>query len=151
MFNGPVVPFADIMQQKNAGGNRRGISWLGALGLVLWSGDGESYSIPNARRRRPVTAAGVSQIAECFQDLLRRNLVFVAGGRAVTAPSASKRKPGRMRPFAIFHSRHRHEVRASQIRSPHAQQFVGTGNCNQSEERLASSHLDVPCAMVRRL
>jgi len=110
MFDWAMIPFADEMKKKDAGRNWGGRLLIGGGGRVSTSGNGESYRIPNARQGRPAAAAGISQIAESLQNILRRNFAFVAGSRAMTAPSSPERKPGRMRPSAVLQSCHRHEV-----------------------------------------
>ena len=92
---------------------------------VARRGDRESHCIPPALRWRPAATAGVSQVAECFQNILRRKFAFMAGGRAMTAPSKSQRKPRRMRPVSIFQFRHRHEIGAGQFTRSRIQELLG--------------------------
>ncbi len=130
MFDGPVILFADIAKNKSPARNRRGSSWLGPRSCIGRGGNRESYCVPESLRGNPRTTARISQVAKCFQNVLGRKVTFVTGRGTVTAPSSTKRKPGRMGPRAIFQSCHRHEVRAGHAFLSGAR-IVGTANCNQ--------------------
>jgi hypothetical protein len=115
MFDGPMIPFADEMNKKDAGRNWGSTLLIGGGSRVSTSGNGESYGVPNARQGRPAAAARISQIAESLQNVLRRNFTFMAGSRAMAAPSSPERKPRRVRPRAVFQSCYWHEVWAGQL------------------------------------
>jgi hypothetical protein len=115
MFDGPMIPFTDEMNKKDAGRNWGSTLLIGGGSRVSTSGNGESCRIPNARQGRPAAVAGISQIAESLQNVLRRNFAFVAGSRAMAAPSSPERKPRRVRPRAVFQSCYWHEVWAGQL------------------------------------
>jgi hypothetical protein len=136
MFDRPMIAFANITEEKNASGRSDGIVRLDTHRGITWSADGEPDCIPNAQRRRPAATAGVAQVAERFQHVLRRKFADMTRSHAVPAPSAPQRKPRRMRPGAIFKSRHRHEVRTGQyllaVRNLLGLATIGSGNCNQS-------------------
>ena len=88
MIDGPVISFANITEEKDAG--RVDISSLVA-GRLARRGDGESHRIPPALSRRPATTARVPQIAERLQHMLRRKFSVVPGSGAAPAPSAPQR------------------------------------------------------------
>jgi|HubBroStandDraft_1064217.scaffolds.fasta_scaffold127452_2 hypothetical protein len=115
MLDGPVVTFAHITENKHARRNSSGIARRSRHHGIARCGNGESHGIPKALPRRPTAVAGITEVAERFQHVLRGKFPFVAGGSAVTAPSAAQRKPCRMRPRTVFQSRHRHEVRTGQF------------------------------------
>ncbi len=118
MLDGLVIAFANITKEKDAGRRSHSMSRLGRhLGItrgIARGGNGKSHCIPKALRRRPTATAGITQVAKCLEDVLRRKLAFMAGSGAVTAPSATKGKPRGMRPGTVLQSRYRHEIRAGQ-------------------------------------
>jgi hypothetical protein len=77
-------------------------------------GNRKSQSIPAPFRRHPTATAGIAQIAETFEDILRRNGLLVAGSRAMATPSATERKTRRVRPVPAHQLRDRHEIGTSQ-------------------------------------
>jgi len=113
IFDRPVIQLANVTEQQDAGPETGDIS-SGPQVNVARSGDCESNCIPHAVPWRPVATAGITKIAECFQNILRGQLAFVAGSRAVPAPSTAQRKPRGMRPGAVFESGHGHKVRTGQ-------------------------------------
>ena len=87
--------------------------------------DGESHCVPKTLRRRPTTTAGISEIAECFQNILRWDFAFdvpePCNGRTIR----SQGKPCGMRPGAVFQFRHRHEVGTGQFGASQTQKLLG--------------------------
>jgi len=57
-FHGPVISFADITENQDAGRSRRCISRLGAQAHVR-SNNGEANRVPKALGGRPGTTAGI--------------------------------------------------------------------------------------------
>jgi hypothetical protein len=80
-----VVAFADVTEEED-GSRDTGIAWVVSRERFR-SGDGKSYCIPRAILRCPATTTGVSEVAECLENIWRWNFAFVAGRGAVTAPS----------------------------------------------------------------
>src|SRR6478736_6328300 len=111
MLNRAVIPFANVCESENAGRFIRCDCRFTADILSGRSDHCESHGIPQALDRRPTATAGVSQVAEDFEDVLSRNLLFVSGSRAMPFPSTSQRQTRGMRPTAILHFLHRHEIR----------------------------------------
>jgi len=83
MFDGAVISFADIAKEEH-GSN--GIARVVSRGRFR-RGDGESNRIPKSIRWSPATTAGISEVAECFENIWRWNFAFVPGSGAVTTPS----------------------------------------------------------------
>jgi hypothetical protein len=133
VFDRTMVSFANVTKEKDSGRHSGDISCSVPVSRIGRRGDGESDRIPKAFLRRPAATTCVSEVAECFQDVLRRTLAFVPGRHAVATPSRSQRKPSRVGPVAIFQFRNRHEVRAGHFNVLRLRN-VGTGNCNQLEE-----------------
>jgi len=71
-------------------------------GAPFWLRHRESDRIAGPLQRRPRATAGVAQIAECFNDILGRSLVFVPRSGAVPRPTATQRQSRRMRPLAVL-------------------------------------------------
>jgi len=90
MFHRPVISLANITQNQQASRQRGDLLWGSTFRKVGWSGDRESHCVPNALSRRPIATAGIPKIAECLQNILRRQFAFVAGSRAVPAPPAAE-------------------------------------------------------------
>lgn len=116
MFHREMIFLANITQANDP---RRGralqiTSLLARIGIER-SRNRESHRILRPLRRSPAATAGVAEIAESFQDVLRRYFPLMSRGGAVPAPAATQRKPGRMRPRPAFQSLHWHEIRAGQI------------------------------------
>ena len=99
MFNGPMISLAYIAEEKNARGTSCGIR---RFAPPQRSSDGEPHRVAKALLWRPVTSAGISQIAKCFQNLLRWKFAGVPGRRAVATPSCCQGKPAMMWPVAIL-------------------------------------------------
>src|SRR5437899_5695067 len=104
-----VISFANIIEQQRVSLNSAYTPPHIVPSRVERSRNRESHRIPYALLWRPTATAGIPQVAECFQNILRGEFAFVAGSRAVTTPSVAERQPRRMRPAAILHSRYRHE------------------------------------------
>jgi hypothetical protein len=122
--DGPVISLADVTENQHACRECGDIS-CGPQINVARSRDRESNCIPSPLCWRPVATAGVSKIAECFQNILRRQLAFMARSRAMPAPSAAQWKPRGMRPGSIFESRHRHKVRTGQTSPLECRDLLG--------------------------
>jgi len=89
VLNGAMLAFTNIRQAQNACGLIAGTNRFAAG--AKRSVNGKAYGIPGALRWGPGTTAGVSQIAKGFEDIPRWNLRFMARGRALATPTATKR------------------------------------------------------------
>jgi hypothetical protein len=96
------------------------------------SRNSKTHRVPTSLRWRPTASAGISQVAEGFQNILRGNSLLVPGRGAVSAPSATERETCRMRPVPILQLCYGHEIRTGQNRSPRVR-IVRTGHCSQRE------------------
>ena len=129
MFDGPVISFANVVQKKGSG-RRGGIPGFVPASRIGRRRDGKTHGVPNLPGWPPTATTGISQIAECLQNILTRNFAFVARSRAVTAPSRSQRKPSGMRPTAIFEFPDRHEIGTGHSLFSELD-LLGTGHCNE--------------------
>jgi len=114
MLDRTVIPFANVCEPENAARFIRCNCRSTANTLPQGSDDRESNGIPVTLGRRPDATAGVSEVAEGFEDVLGRYLLFVPWRRAVSLPSAAKGQARRMRPTAILHFLDGHEKRTGQ-------------------------------------
>jgi hypothetical protein len=142
--DGSVISFANISENKHAGRNRCSTWRLRTHGRIKRSQDRESHSVPNPLRRRPVTAAGVPQVAEILQNPLLWHFAFVSGSCAVPAPSTTQWKPCWMRPGAILQSRYGHEIRAGHASPLRSGKLLGLAivisSCKSGEFSMTSKH-----------
>src|ERR1700722_12471534 len=91
------------------------LSLLAKLFGLSRSYNREPHRIPCAVARSPGASRGVTEIAETFENLLRRHRTFVARSGTVAHPTAAQRQPRRMLPTAIFDFLDRHEIGAGQV------------------------------------
>src|SRR3984957_13749103 len=129
MFDGAVISFANVVQKKGSG-RRGGIPGFVPPSRIGRRRDGKTHGVPNLPGWPPTATTGISQIAECLQNILTRSFAFVARSRAVTAPSRSQRKPSGMRPTAIFEFPDRHEIGTGHSLFSEVD-LLGTGHCNE--------------------
>jgi hypothetical protein len=115
MRNRSMIALANVSESKHtrqsvAGRQRRSLSVRREWGRYC-----KSHGIPIALGWRPSATSRVSEIAECLENVLGRSLLFMAGSRAVAAPTASQWQSSGMRPVAVFYPFDWHEVRAGQF------------------------------------
>lgn len=95
------------------------------------------HRIPHSHPRQPPAAFRIAKVAELPQLLLRRSLSLMPRRRALPAPSASQRKPRRMRPRPVSQPLNRHEkwtsheIQSSILLNPNLK-IVETCHCSQS-------------------
>ena len=115
MFDRKMISLANVVQGEDAG---RGISitiWHASLGHLRRSRYREADRIAGSLPRSPSATAGVTQIAESFEDVLGGLLALMAGSGTVAAPSPAEREPRGMWPAAVFELLHGHEIRTGQF------------------------------------
>jgi len=70
--------------------------------ITLIASNGKSHRIVRPFFGQPLTARGVTEIAEIVHFLAGWFRTFMAGCAAVATPSATQRQPRRMQPTAVF-------------------------------------------------
>jgi hypothetical protein len=121
----PVIAFANVTQNENALGRCSSTRRLGAPSSVRRSRDREPHGVPISLQWRPVTAAGITKVAETLQNVLLRHFALVPGSRAAPAPSPTQRKPRRMRPRTVLQSCCRHEIWTGQAKPLRTKELLG--------------------------
>jgi len=116
----PMIPFANIRNVNQS----RNIVFFRILPISRRR-QREAHGVPLAVWRRPRAAAGIAQIAECFDDMLRRSFIFVLRSGTAASPSSTQRQTRRMRPASVFQSFNRHEIGTGQVSSPQDSDLPG--------------------------